>query len=52
MPKLDTEEYNKKLSQYGTEEISEGRLTGTTDTDYFYFLCIGSAGNGQTEGLI
>lgn len=24
---------------HGSEEVTEGRLVGATDTDYFYFLC-------------
>ena len=41
------EDYTKKIAQYGTTEISEGSLTGTTDTDYFYFLCPNCEGGGS-----
>jgi len=26
-------------SAHGSDKIMEGKLKGTTDTDYFYFLC-------------
>jgi len=25
--------------EHGTDKIDRGKLRGTTDTDYFYFLC-------------
>lgn len=31
--------FNNGKPFHGSENISNGRLTGTTDTDYFYFFC-------------
>lgn len=31
--------FNNGKPFYGSENISNGKLTGTTDTDYFYFFC-------------
>jgi hypothetical protein len=31
--------FNEGMAYHGSSEISEGKLTGTTDTDYFYFFC-------------
>ncbi len=31
--------FNNGKPFYGSEKISQGNLTGTTDTDYFYFFC-------------
>ena len=35
----DSIAYQNALTKYGTSHISSGKLTGKTDTDYFYFLC-------------
>lgn len=32
-------DYSEMISKYGTDDVYGGKLTGTTDTDYFYFLC-------------
>ena len=32
-------QFNKGKPYHGSEEDSRGRLTGTTDTDHFYFFC-------------
>jgi hypothetical protein len=39
--------YHKLVAKFDTEDISEGKLTGTTDTDYFYFLCPKCDGGGS-----
>jgi len=39
--------YHKLQSSLDTEPISGGKLTGTTDTDYFYFLCPNCEGGGK-----
>ena len=31
--------FNNGKPFHGSENICNGRLTGTTDTDYFYFFC-------------
>lgn len=31
--------FNNGKPFHGSENISNGKLTGTTDTDYFYFFC-------------
>ncbi len=31
--------FNNGKPYHGSEAISCGRLTGTTDNDYFYFFC-------------
>ena len=31
--------FNNGKPFHGSEDISDGKLTGTTDTDYFYFFC-------------
>lgn len=31
--------FNRGKPFHGSENISSGKLTGTTDTDYFYFFC-------------
>jgi predicted RNA-binding Zn-ribbon protein involved in translation (DUF1610 family) len=31
--------FNGGKPYHGSEAVSGGRLTGTTDTDYFYFFC-------------
>jgi hypothetical protein len=31
--------FNGGRSYHGSEAVQEGRLTGATDTDHFYFLC-------------
>ena len=31
--------FNDGKPFHGSEDVSNGRLTGKTDTDYFYFLC-------------
>ena len=31
--------FNKGMPFHGSAAVSGGKLTGTTDTDYFYFLC-------------
>jgi hypothetical protein len=31
--------FNKGKPFHGSDEVTEGRLTGATDTDYFYFHC-------------
>jgi hypothetical protein len=41
------ENYNRMIQKYGADEISGGKLTGTTDTDYFYFLCPKCDGGGS-----
>jgi len=33
------QEFNDGEPFHGSEDISDGKLTGTTDTDYFYFFC-------------
>ncbi len=33
------EKYNELTNKIDTGPVSGGKLTGTTDTDYFYFLC-------------
>ncbi len=33
------EQYNKIVNKFSTSDVENGKLTGTTDTDYFYFLC-------------
>ncbi|MCI0428150.1 MAG: hypothetical protein L0Z46_09065 [Nitrospiraceae bacterium] len=32
-------QFNDGKPFHGSEAVSGGKLTGTTDTDYFYFLC-------------
>jgi hypothetical protein len=31
--------FNNGEPFHGSENIENGKLTGTTDTDYFYFFC-------------
>jgi len=31
--------FNNGKSYHGSEAVSDGNLTGSTDTDYFYFFC-------------
>jgi hypothetical protein len=40
-------EYSDMIRKYGTVEVSGGKLTGKTDTDYFYFLCPRCDGGGS-----
>jgi hypothetical protein len=39
--------YEKMIAAYGTENVEGGKLTGTTDTEYFYFLCPQCGGGGS-----
>lgn len=32
-------DFNDGKPFHGSDEVEEGRLTGSTDTDYFYFFC-------------
>ena len=34
-----TKEFNKGEPFHGSEDVMDGKLTGLTDTDYFYFFC-------------
>jgi predicted RNA-binding Zn-ribbon protein involved in translation (DUF1610 family) len=34
-----TGKFNKGRAYHGSSAVSDGRLTGATDTDYFYFFC-------------
>jgi len=43
----ESSNYSTMISQFGTADISQGKLTGTTDTDYFYFLCPKCEGGGS-----
>lgn len=31
--------FNDEKTFHGSEKITQGKLTGQTDTDYFYFFC-------------
>jgi hypothetical protein len=31
--------FNQGKPYHGSSAVSDGKLTGTTDTDYFYFFC-------------
>ena len=31
--------FNRGKAYHGSRAVSGGKLTGTTDTDYFYFFC-------------
>lgn len=31
--------FNNGKAYHGSESVTNGRLTGSTDTDYFYFFC-------------
>ena len=31
--------FNSGKSYHGSAAVQDGRMTGTTDTDYFYFFC-------------
>ena len=37
--------FNGGRPYHGSDKVSEGRLRGQTDTDYFYFLCPQCADN-------
>lgn len=39
--------YDSMIAEYGTDDVKRGKLTGTTDTDYFYFLCPRCDGGGS-----
>lgn len=39
--------YYDLTSKYEAEPVTEGKLTGTTDTDYFNFLCPRCDGGGS-----
>jgi hypothetical protein len=39
--------YEKMIRAHGTDAVAKGKLTGTTDTDYFYFLCPQCEGGGN-----
>jgi len=43
-----SDDYSSMISKFGTEDVRNGELTGTTDTDYFYFLCP-KCNDGGTE---
>lgn len=36
---LHMRKFNKGSPFHGSEKIKGGKLTGSTDTDYFYFFC-------------
>lgn len=40
--------YTMMIKTFGTDDVKNGKLTGTTDTDYFYFLCP-KCNNGGSE---
>lgn len=42
-----SQNYNSMIAKYGTDAVKHGKLTGTTDTDYFYFLCPNCDGGGS-----
>ena len=43
--------FNNGKPFHGSEDISNGKLTGTTDTDYFYFFCP-KCGNTQVLQIL
>jgi predicted RNA-binding Zn-ribbon protein involved in translation (DUF1610 family) len=34
-----TKKFNSGKAYHGSSAVSDGKLKGATDTDYFYFLC-------------
>lgn len=42
---------NNAQSYHGSQKVTGGRLTGTTDTDYFYFFCP-DCGNRQVMRIL
>ncbi len=36
---MKTSKFNEGKPFHGSEDIAQGKLTGATDTDYFYFFC-------------
>jgi len=39
MPMVPKQPFNDGRPYHGSEAVQNGRLTGTTDTDHFYFFC-------------
>jgi hypothetical protein len=37
--KIEMKTFNNGKPYHGSEAVTEGKLTGGTDTDYFYFFC-------------